>query len=63
MGSSSAVGVAVRNSSKIGRQNSVRAHEMNRFRSFLDIEPIGLISAGEQSYRIVSMKASDKIFR
>jgi hypothetical protein len=52
MGSSSAVGVAVRKPSKIGRENSVRAQEMNRLRSFLDIEPIGLISADEQSYLV-----------
>lgn len=42
--SSSAVGVGLRKSSRIGRQNSVWVHEMSSLRSFLDLELIGLVS-------------------
>jgi len=50
IGSSSAVGTASMNSCKQGRAKLIFAHEISRFRSALSIDPIGLISAEEQSY-------------
>lgn len=47
IGSSSAVGVASRKSFKIGMSKLVDAQEMNRLRSTLLIEPMGLMSADE----------------
>lgn len=48
MGSNSAVGVALRNSSRIGSERLSRDQAMNFLRSTLLIEPIGL------SYLVVS---------
>lgn len=39
IGSNSAVGVAVKNPSRMGRSNGFGAYSMNRFKSVLLIEP------------------------
>lgn len=45
-----AVGVAVRNASRMGRAKLSWAQVMKRLRSVLEMPPIGLRSALEQSY-------------
>lgn len=45
IGSSSAVGTAVRKEERMGRSKLVRAHAMKDFRSVLDMPPMGLMSA------------------
>lgn len=52
MGSSSAVGVASRNDSRTPRLYSVLAKRRKPDRSFLEIPPIGFMSADEQSYLV-----------
>ena len=42
----------MRKSLRIGSSNSLQAHDINRFRSVFEIEPMGLISAEEQSYLV-----------
>lgn len=54
MGSSSAVGVASMKSLRMGISKSSDAQAINRFRSTLLMDPIGLISADEQSYFVRS---------
>lgn len=49
-GLTSAVGTAVKNSWRHGKLKFVSAQAMKRFRSLLSIDPIGLMSAEEQSY-------------
>ncbi len=50
IGSSSAVGTAVRKEERMGRSKFVGAHAIKDFRSVLEIPPIGLMSAELQSY-------------
>lgn len=52
MGSSSAVGVAVRKEERTGREKEVCAWAMKRLRSVLEMPPMGLMSAEEQSYLV-----------
>ena len=52
MGSSSAVGTAVRNELRMGRPKSVLAKSIKAFRSVLEIPPIGFMSAELQSYYV-----------
>jgi hypothetical protein len=51
-GSSSAVGGASMKDCRIGRLKLVEAQRMKRFKSVLEIPPMGLISADEQSYLV-----------
>jgi hypothetical protein len=53
-GSSSAVGGASMKDWRIGRLKFVDAQRMKRFKSVLDIPPIGLMSADEQSYFVTN---------
>lgn len=52
MGSSSEVGTALRKEETMGREKAVAAWAMKAFRSVLEMEPMGLISAEEQSYLV-----------
>lgn len=49
---SSAVGTAVKNPCRQGRSNFFSAQAMKRFKSALSIDPMGLMSALEQSYLV-----------
>lgn len=61
MGSSSAVGIAVRNESRTSSLYSVLLNFKYPDRSFFDMPPIGQISAEEQSYLHRNQPSSHQI--